>query len=71
LEAGALTGDDTTDGKRLANLGYFLSSVKRFTIQGYMASEYIQTEIIPYSLIPGEYNGAVLISDLQKTRVNG
>jgi hypothetical protein len=36
-----------------------------------MASEYIQTEIIPYSLIPGEYNGAVLISDLQKPRVNG
>jgi len=71
LEAGALTGDDTPEGKRLASIGYFLSSVKRFTIQGYMASEYIQTEIIPYSLIPGEYNGAVLISDLQKPRVNG
>jgi hypothetical protein len=36
-----------------------------------MASEYIQTEIIPYSLIPGEYNGAVLIADIQNTRVNG
>jgi hypothetical protein len=52
-------------------VGYFLSSTKRFTIQGYMVSEYIQTEIIPYSLIPGEYNGAVLIADIQKTRVNG
>jgi len=71
LEAGAVTKGDTPEGKRLANLGYFLSSVKRFTIQGYMASEYIQTEIIPYSLIPGEYNGAVLIADLQKPRING
>jgi len=67
----ALTGDENPEGTVLAQVGYFLSSVKRFTIQGYMVSEYIQTEIIPYSLIPGEYNGAVLISDLQKPRVNG
>jgi hypothetical protein len=66
-----LEGDDTPEGKEKTNLAYFLSSTKRFTIQGYMASEYIQTEIIPYSLIPGEYNGAVLISDLQKPRING
>ncbi|MFN3998947.1 gluconate 2-dehydrogenase subunit 3 family protein [Algoriphagus sp.] len=66
-----LEGDDTAEGKERANISYFLNSTKRFTIQGYMASEYIQTEIIPYSLIPGEYNGAVLISDLQKPRING
>jgi len=72
LQGLALTGDETTsEGKLLAQVGYFLSSTKRFTIQGYMASEYIQTEIIPYSLIPGEYNGAVLIADIQNTRVNG
>jgi hypothetical protein len=72
LQGLALTGDETTpEGKQLAQVGYFLSSTKRFTIQGYMVSEYIQTEIIPYSLIPGEYNGAVLIADIQKTRVNG
>jgi hypothetical protein len=72
LQGIAITGDEnTSEGKLLAQVGYFLSSVKRFTIQGYMASEYIQTEIIPYSLIPGEYNGAVLIADIQKTRVNG
>jgi hypothetical protein len=72
LQGIAITGDEnTSEGKLLAQVGYFLSSVKRFTIQGYMASEYIQTEIIPYSLIPGEYNGAVLIADIQNTRVNG
>lgn len=66
-----LESDDTPEGKVRSNISYFLNSTKRFTIQGYMASEYIQTEIIPYSLIPGEYNGAVLISDLQKPRING
>lgn len=50
---------------------FFLNTAKRLTIQGYMASEYIQTEVIPYSLIPGTYDGAVLISDVQKPRING
>ncbi|WP_373400548.1 hypothetical protein V8V91_13560 [Algoriphagus halophilus] len=48
-----------------------MNTTKRFTIQGYMASEYIQSEIMPYSLIPGAYNGSVLISDIQKPRING
>lgn len=66
-----LESGDTEEGKKNASVSYFLNSTKRLTIQGYMASEYIQTEVIPYSLIPGEYNGAVLISDLQKNRING
>ncbi|MEB2778817.1 gluconate 2-dehydrogenase subunit 3 family protein [Algoriphagus persicinus] len=52
-------------------VSYFLNTTKRLTMQGYMASEYIQTEIIPYSLIPGPYNGAALISEIQKPRING
>lgn len=71
LDAAKLEGDDSEAGKRNGSISYFINSAKRFTIQGYMASEYIQTEVVPYSLIPGEYNGAVLISDLQKPRVNG
>lgn len=71
LDMGKLTGDESEEGKQKEALAYFVNTAKRFTIQGYMASEYIQTEIIPYSLIPGEYNGAVLISDLQKPRING
>jgi hypothetical protein len=71
LSGAKLDGDDTTEGKQKKAISYFLNSTKRLTIQGYMASEYIQTDVIPYSLIPGEYNGAVLISDLQKPRING
>lgn len=59
------------EGEETKALTFFLNTTKRFTIQGYMASEYIQSEIMPYSLIPGEYNGAVLITDLQKPRING
>ncbi len=72
IQAGTkLEGGDTEEGQIHKAISYFLNTTKRFTIQGYMASEYIQTEVIPYSLIPGEYNGAVLITDLQKPRING
>ncbi|SHO61993.1 gluconate 2-dehydrogenase subunit 3-like protein [Algoriphagus zhangzhouensis] len=67
----SLEGDDSEAGQKQKDIAFFLNNTKRLTIQGYMASEYIQTEVIPYSLIPGPYNGAVLISDIQKPRING
>lgn len=72
IQAGTkLEGSETEEGMTNKAISYFLNTTKRFTIQGYMASEYIQSDVIPYSLIPGEYNGAVLITDLQKPRING
>lgn len=59
------------EGEENKALSYFINVTKRLTMQGYMASEYIQTEVVPYSLIPGTYNGAVLISDIQKPHING
>lgn len=49
----------------------FLGMTKRFTVQGFMMSEYIQTEVKPYSLIPGDYQGEVLIADLKTDKING
>jgi hypothetical protein len=49
----------------------FLQQTKRFTIQGFMASEYIMTEVKPYSLIPGDYQGQVSIADLKTDRIHG
>jgi hypothetical protein len=49
----------------------FLGTTKRFTIQGFLLSEYIQTEVKPYSLIPGDYQGEVLISSLKSEKING
>lgn len=66
-----LKPEDIPEGGRDKAISYFLNTTKRLTMQGYMASEYIQTEVIPYSLIPGPYNGAALISETQKPRING
>jgi hypothetical protein len=50
---------------------YFLKQCKQLTIQGFMNSEFIQHKVLSLSLIPGSYNGAVLISDTPKKRING
>lgn len=71
VQSAKLKGDDSPEGKNREAIAYLVNTTKRLTIQGYMASEYMQTEIAPYSLIPGEYNGAVLISDLQQSHRNG
>ncbi|WP_373520811.1 gluconate 2-dehydrogenase subunit 3 family protein [Aquiflexum sp.] len=63
---GLSTGDESQQ-----SIKDFLRTTKRFTIQGFMASEYMQTEVKPYSLIPGEYKGDVLIADLKPERING
>jgi hypothetical protein len=60
-----------TENEEQQHFKEFLQATKRFTIQGFMASEYIQTEVKPYSLIPGAYQGEVLISDLKTERING
>lgn len=49
----------------------FLKITKRFTTQGFMMSEYIMTEIKPYKIIPGEYKGAVLVTDIKKEIIHG
>jgi hypothetical protein len=49
----------------------FLKITKRFTTQGFMMSQYIMTEIKPYKMIPGEYKGAVLLSDIKKEIIHG
>lgn len=65
-----LEGLSTEDESQQA-IKNFLRTTKRFTIQGFMVSEYMQTEVKPYSLIPGEYKGDVLIADLKPERING
>lgn len=61
----------TTDAEAERDIRSFLGTAKRFTIQGFMLSEYIQTEVKPYSLIPGDYQGEVLIKDIKTDRIHG
>lgn len=46
----------------LSALKAFLNLTKRFTVQGYMQSEYIMTKVFPYILIPGPYHASVPIT---------
>lgn len=63
--------DVAETGENREAIHTFLSITKQFTIQGFMMSEYIMTEIKPYSLIPGTYRGEVLISSISNMKING
>jgi hypothetical protein len=61
--------DDPADEQQAVRA--FLQTAKQFTIQGFMMSEYIMTQIKPYQMIPGEYQGAVLLSDIKTETIHG
>ena len=42
-----------------SNQRAFLSMVKNLTIQGYMTSEYVMTNITHYEMVPARYHGCV------------
>lgn len=52
------------------DLQTFLQEVKYFTIQGYMLSEYIMTEVMPFQLVPGSYELCKSIDKTKKINVN-
>jgi len=52
-------------------LKYFLNTTKRFTLQGYLSSEYFMTEVMPYQMIPGGFQGEKLIDPTEKINTNG
>lgn len=37
----------------------FLNITKRYTVQGFLQSEYFMTEVEPYQLVPGHFDGCV------------
>jgi hypothetical protein len=59
------------DGLDITELKYFLETTKRFTLQGYLSTEYFMTEIMPYKMIPGGFQGEKLIDPSEKINING
>ena len=49
----------------------FFNTTKQFTIMGYMRSEYIMTEVMPYSLVPTKYGTCETIDNTKRINVNG
>jgi len=52
------------------DLHSFLQATKNLTIQGYMLSEYIMTELMPFQLVPGSYELCKSIDKTKKINVN-
>ena len=59
------------DGFDINELNYFLETTKRFTLQGYLSTEYFMTEVMPYKMIPGGFQGEKLIDPSVKINING
>ena len=53
--------DDTREASMpgLKEVQTLLSMTKRYTVQGYMSSQYFLTEKFPYQLVPGPYQACV------------
>jgi len=50
---GAIWGHSNPQDEAVQALQYFLTTTKWYTIQGYLNSEYVMTELMPYQLVPG------------------
>lgn len=59
------------ESAEMEELKYFLNTTKRFTLQGYLSSEYFMTEVMPYNMIPGGFQGEKLIDPTVKINING
>ena len=52
-------------------LDYFINTTKSYTIRGYMQSQYIMTEVMPYALVPGSFDNCKTIDNNKRINVNG
>lgn len=59
------------DNPERENLKFFLNTTKRFTLQGYLTSQYFMTEVMPYEMIPGGFQGEKMIQPSEKINING
>ena len=65
-----IIGSEDESGQ-MEELKYFLNTTKRFTLQGYLSSEYFMTEVMPYNMIPGGFQGEKIINPSEKINING
>ena len=66
-----LKGRENGAGPEELDLINFLETTKQFSIWGYMTSEYIMTEVMPYTLIPGTYGPCETIDKSKRINLYG
>ena len=54
---------DTKDGEKKEDLPAFYSITKRYSVQAFLSSEYVMTNVFKYNMIPGRFEGCVEIKD--------
>lgn len=54
----------------IEDLKLFVTMTKQFTSFGYMNSEYIMTEVMPYSMVPGTYGPCETIDNSKRINLN-
>lgn len=65
-------GKNDSRDKAVEAVRYFLSTSKWYAIQGYLNSEYVMTELMPYQLVPGSvFDGNKKIDPGAKVNING
>lgn len=69
--SGILEKADDTMGSFDKDLINFIQTSKNFTTLGYMRSEYIMTEVMPYTLIPGTYGPCETVDNSKRINING
>lgn len=47
-----------------AELRYFVNEVRRWTIRGFETSQYVLTQVHPYELVPGRWDGCKKIANV-------
>lgn len=62
---------DNSEAQDFEAIRYCVETTKSLTIQGYMASEYIMTEVMPYQLVPGPFHGKVPVVENERINING
>ena len=63
--------DDDLNSSVDSDVKFFLSTTKNFSMQGYLKSKYIMTEIMPYTLVPTTYGPCETIDKSKRINING
>lgn len=68
LEDGDKSAESGVEDDR-TQIKYFVQTTKDLTIQGFMTSEYVMTEKMPYKLVPGKFVGKLKIDQNEKVNI--
>ncbi|HZF63981.1 MAG TPA: gluconate 2-dehydrogenase subunit 3 family protein [Chitinophagaceae bacterium] len=49
----------------------FFSAMKQLTVQGFMKSQYVMTNLIVYELVPGRFSGSFPVKDKKRFQQHG